>query len=147
MAIALRPATREDAGEIGALFSASLRLLTFLPELHSIEDDLGHIRDDILVNCRVTVAVGDGRIVGFMAEEGSEIRHLYVAAGELRAGIGSALIADAQARHAALELWCFAANRRARRFYETRGFAPVRFTDGAGNEAKMPDVRYRWMRR
>jgi len=33
----------------------------------------------------------------------------------------------------ALELWCFQANERARRFYEARGFRPIRFTDGADN--------------
>ena len=44
----------------------------------------------------------------------------------------------------ALELWCFQANERARRFYEARGFRPIRFTDGADNEERMPDVRYRW---
>ena len=35
---------------------------------------------------------------------------------------------------------------RALRFYEARGFRPVRFTDGADNEEQMPDVRYRWQR-
>ncbi len=34
----------------------------------------------------------------------------------------------------------------ARRFYEARGFRPVRFTDGADNEERWPDVRYRWQR-
>jgi hypothetical protein len=40
----------------------------------------------------------------------------------------------------------FSANRRARRFYEARGFALVRETDGAGNEEKGPDALYRWTR-
>jgi putative acetyltransferase len=44
----------------------------------------------------------------------------------------------------ALELWCFQANEHARRFYETRGFHAIRFTDGAQNEEQMPDIRYRW---
>jgi putative acetyltransferase len=47
---------------------------------------------------------------------------------------------------AALELWCFQANARARRFYEARGFQAIRFTDGANNEERTPDVRYRWER-
>jgi hypothetical protein len=45
-----------------------------------------------------------------------------------------------------LELWCFQANSRARRFYEARGFHAILFTDGAGNEERTPDVRYRWER-
>ena len=32
----------------------------------------------------------------------------------------------------------------ARAFYEKQGFVAVEFTDGTGNEARRPDVRYRW---
>jgi len=60
-------------------------------------------------------------------------------------GAGSQLIDAAKASViGALELWCFQANERARRFYEARGFSPIRFTEGADNEERMPDVRYRW---
>ena len=76
----------------------------------------------------------------------SWIEQLYVAPRALRAGIGSALLADAKARNAALELWCFADNMPARAFYERRGFAIVEETDGRGNEARAPDIRYRWTR-
>jgi hypothetical protein len=44
----------------------------------------------------------------------------------------------------ALELWCFQANERARGFYEARGFRAIRFTDGADNEKRTPDILYRW---
>jgi hypothetical protein len=47
---------------------------------------------------------------------------------------------------AALQLWCLQANARAQRFYEARGSHAIRFTDGADNEERMPDVRYRWDR-
>jgi len=43
-----------------------------------------------------------------------------------------------------LELWCFQANERARRFYEARGFHAIRFADGGDNEEWMPDIRCRW---
>ena len=61
-------------------------------------------------------------------------------------GAGTQLIdaAKATAGIVALELWCFQANERARRFYEARGFRAIRFTDGADNEERMPDIRYRW---
>lgn len=45
-----------------------------------------------------------------------------------------------------LELWCFQANSRARRFYEARGFRAICFTDGAANEENVPDTRYCWER-
>jgi hypothetical protein len=40
----------------------------------------------------------------------------------------------------------FQTNTRARRFCEARGFRAIRFTDGADNEERTPDVRYRWER-
>lgn len=146
MTITLRPATQHDADDIAALFAVSRRLLTFLPDLHSVEEDRAHIRDKVLVDYRVTVAERDGRIVGFMAELEGWIEHFYMDAAQLRTGIGSALIADAKARNQSLGLWCFADNLRGRAFYEKQGFVAVKFTDGASNEAKAPDILYRWER-
>jgi hypothetical protein len=60
-------------------------------------------------------------------------------------GAGTQLIDAANATEVgALELWCFQANQRARRFYEARGFRSIRFTGGAQNEERMPDFRYLW---
>jgi len=146
MTISLRLATPADADDIAALFAVSRRLLTFLPDLHTVEEDRAHIRDHVLVDYRVTIAERDGRIVGFMAELEGWIEHFYMDAAQLRTGIGSALMADAKARNQSLELWCFADNMRARAFYEKHGFVAVKFTDGAGNEARAPDILYRWVR-
>jgi GNAT superfamily N-acetyltransferase len=146
MTVTIRRATEADANDIAALFAVSRRLLTFLPDLHTVEEDRAHIRDNILRHYRVTVAERDGRIVGFMAELDGWIEHFYIDAAQLRTGIGSVLIADAKSRNDSLELWCFADNLRARAFYEKHGFVAVKFTDGASNEAKAPDILYRWQR-
>lgn len=145
-AVTLRPAAPDDAEAIAALFSASRRLLAFLPELHSVEEDRQFIRDMVMPDCVVTVAVHDGAIAGFIAERDGWIEHLYVGPHRLGAGVGSALLAQAQNRNERLDLWCFAANRRARTFYERHGFVAIEETDGAGNEAHAPDIRYRWQR-
>ncbi|MDF2980525.1 MAG: hypothetical protein K0Q69_297 [Devosia sp.] len=144
--ITLRPATEADAAGIAALFATSRRLLTFLPDLHTVEEDRVYVRDKVLRDFRVTVAERDGAIVGFMAELEGWIEHLYVEAAQLRSGVGSVLIADAQSRNEDLQLWCFANNLRGRAFYERMGFEAVKFTDGATNEAKAPDILYRWER-
>lgn len=144
--IALRPATEADAAEIAVLFATSRRLLTFLPDLHTVEEDRVYVRDKVLRDFRVTVAERDGAIVGFMAELEGWIEHLYIDAAQLRSGVGAALIADAQSRNEDLQLWCFANNLRGRAFYERMGFEAVKFTDGAANEAKAPDILYRWER-
>lgn len=141
----LRPATPEDADAIAAVFSPSLRLLDFLPALHTVAEDRWFIENVILVTCAVTVAERDGRLVGFLALDGSEVRLLYVHPESIGTGIGGALIEHAKSLPA-LELWCFQANTRARRFYEAHGFVAVEFTDGTRNEERTPDVRYRWNR-
>ena len=142
-----RRATLDDAGGIAAVFSSSLRLLTFLPVLHTVEEDRRFIENIILKECEVIVAEGDPGIVSFLALNGEEIRLLYSHPDFVGSGAGSLLLdAVKKSSVVALELWCFQANERARRFYEERGFRAVRFTDGRDNEEKVPDVRYRWER-
>jgi putative acetyltransferase len=144
--ITLRLATRADADALAALFATSRRLLTFLPDLHTVEEDQVFMRNRVLVDYRVSVAERQGVILGFIAELDGWVEHLYVEATELGTGIGSALIADAQSRNQGLDLWCFADNLRARAFYEKHGFVAVEFTEGAHNEEKTPDILYRWAR-
>lgn len=142
-----RLATAIDADGLTSVFSPSFRLLTFLPMLHTVEQDRWFIENVILKECEVWVAERDGRIVSFLARDGEEIRMLYTHPDFVGSGAGSLLLEAVKASGvAALELWCFQANVRGRKFYEERGFRAVRFTDGADNEEKMPDVRYRWER-
>jgi GNAT superfamily N-acetyltransferase len=142
-----RQATLDDADGIAAVFSSSLRLLTFLPVLHTVEEDRRFIENIVLKECEVIVAEGDPGIVSFLALNGEEIRLLYSHPDFIGSGAGSLLLdAVKKSSVVALELWCFQANERARRFYEERGFRAVRFTDGRDNEEKVPDVRYRWER-
>jgi putative acetyltransferase len=147
MAFTLRRATVNDADQIANVYSASFRLLTFLPMLHTTDDYRWFIADVILNECEVTVAEDETGIVAFLALRGEEVRLLYTRPDRIGMGAGTQLIDAAKATGiGALELWCFQANERARRFYEERGFRPIRFTEGADNEEKMPDVRYRWQR-
>jgi putative acetyltransferase len=141
-----RQATLADADAIAEVFSPSFRLLTFLPMLHTVEEDRGFIAGVVLRQCEVAVAERAGRIVSFLAREGEEIRLLHTHPEFIGAGAGSLLLDRAKASVPALELWCFQANRAARRFYERHGFRAVRFSDGRDNDEKMPDMRYRWQR-
>ena len=95
----------------------------------------------------VTVAKGEVGIVSFLARQQEEIRLLYTHPDFIGVGAGSLLLEAAKGSGVGvLELWCFQANTRARRFYERHGFHALRFTDGRDNEEKIPDVRYRWER-
>ena len=147
MPLRLRRATAGDADAIAPVFSSSYRLLTFLPSLHTPAEDRRFIEDVILRQCEVTLAEDAGGIVSFLALQGQEIRQLYTRPDRIGTGAGTLLIETTKASGiAAMELWCFQANARARRFYEARGFRAIRLTDGADNEERTPDVRYRWER-
>jgi GNAT superfamily N-acetyltransferase len=143
----LRRATAVDIDAITEVHWASFRLLSFLPMLHTVTENRSFIANVILKNCDVIVAEDDSGIVSFLARQGAEVRLLYTRPARIGRGAGTALIEAAKKSGVdALELWCFQVNLRARRFYEARGFRAVGFTDGAGNEEKTPDVRYRWER-
>jgi putative acetyltransferase len=145
MGFTLRRATAYDADAIVNVHWASFRLLTFLPMLHTIEENRRFIANVILNECEVTVAEDESGVVAFIARQGEEVRLLCTRPDRIGMGAGTQLIDAARTSGVgALELWCFQANERARRFYEARGFHAIRFTDGADNEERTPDVRYRW---
>jgi hypothetical protein len=112
--------------------------------LHTVEEDRWFVENMILNECEVTVAEGESGIVSFLARNGEAIRLLYTHPACIGSAAGTQLIEAATARGtAALELWCFQANLRPRRFCEARDFRAVRFTNGENNKERMLDVRYR----
>ena len=146
MGNALRPATAADARTVAALFRTSRELaLPYLPVLHTRDDDLWFF-GRLIDRGAVTVAVDDAdRAIGFVGAAPGWVEHLYVDPNHQGQGVGSALLAATKsAQPEGLDLWAFQRNSRARRFYERRGFRAVRFTDGAANEERTPDVLYRW---
>ena len=145
MPFRLRHATVNDAEAIAQIYFASFRLLTFLPMLHEIDSYRWYVANRMLKEWVVTVAEDETGVVSFLGRQGEEVGHFYTRPDRIGQGAGTQLIEEAKASGvAALELWCFQANMYARRFYERRGFRAIRTTDGAGNEERMPDVRYRW---
>jgi ribosomal protein S18 acetylase RimI-like enzyme len=144
--IVLRPAVRSDATAIHAVFRAARdQALWYLPRLHTDADTQAWIEHVMLRDCVVTVAVRDGRVVGFGACAGGFLHHLYVAAEAQGIGAGSALLETAKAANpGGLKLYAFQRNSKARAFYEKRGFAVIRLSDGQANEEKEPDALYEW---
>jgi GNAT superfamily N-acetyltransferase len=142
----LRRARPSDASAIAALHLAARRHdMPYLPELHSDEEVRAWMRHTLLPKAEVWIAEIAGRPVGYLALVDDILDHLYVAPEHQGHGVGSLLLAKAKAlRPAGLQLYAFQRNGRARAFYEARGFAPVLFSDGAGNEEREPDVLYEW---
>lgn len=135
----IRRATGDDVEEIFAIFEASFGLLDFLPKLHTREEGAAYINRCVRDNEAYIL----GR--GFAILDGDWLSHLYVHPDEIGTGIGHALFEHVKTlRPDGFQFWVFQQNERARRFYEAHGAVAVEFTDGAGNEEKTPDVRYRW---
>ena len=140
----LRRGLRRDARDIGDVFLAAHKLsLPYLPSVHTDEETRTWIRDTILPTTIVWVAEMDGGIVGFFSLDEERLENLYVHPRWHGRGIGTALLMQARALSPLrLELYAFARNEGARRFYERHGFRAVAF--GQENEENEPDVLYEW---
>ena len=144
MPFTLCRATVADVDEVAAEFSAPFRLLTFLPMLRTVAEDRSFIANVILKICEVVVAEDAGGIVSFPARHREEVRLFYTRPDRIARTRLIEAVKSIEVN--ILELWCFQANAGARCFYEVRGFCAIRFTGGADNEEKTPDIRYRWER-
>jgi GNAT superfamily N-acetyltransferase len=87
----------------------------------------------------------DGRPLAVLVLDGDWIDQLYVDPAFTGRGLGSRLVGLAKSRRpGGLQLWTFASNTGAQRFYTRHGFTEAETTDGSGNEEKAPDIRYVW---
>lgn len=147
--IHIEQAGKEDAAEIASVLRQSIQeMLSFLPALHTPEEDLEFVRDRMLASNVLFVARDrEGVLVGFIAFDDSWINHLYLLKRCTRFGIGTRLLNIAKAERQHLQLWCFQRNEIGRSFYEKHGFTIVKETDGADNEEKEPDVLLEWRQR
>lgn len=139
----LGPARPADAPAIGAILSDWTDETDWMVRIHSREDER-HFAADLVARGWVSVARRRGDVVGFLARDGAEVLALHVAREARGQGVGTALLARAKRRAPRLALWTFQFNRAARAFYEAQGFFEVERTGGAGNDAKLPDIRYAW---
>ena len=146
MPIEIRRAESTDAPEVANVFIASQEdALPFLRKLHTPEDTVAFITDDVFTKDDVWIAIEGDRIVGMMALAGTHVDHLYLLPAHYRRGIGTKLLDKAKELSPdRLTLYAFAVNVRARAFYERYGFVAIEFGDGSGNEAGQPDVLYEW---
>jgi GNAT superfamily N-acetyltransferase len=146
--VRLREATGGDADDIADIHIAARReAMPWLPVLHTDAETREWVATVVLPGQEVWIAEIDGQVVGYLARDGAELNDLYVRPGYQGRGIGAALLALAMERSPGeLLLWAFQRNAGARRFYERHGFEEIALTDGAGNEEREPDVRYRWAR-
>lgn len=146
----IRTARGADAGECAHVYLRSRAFgLPDVPVVHAERDVKRWMADEVVGRTDMWVAEVDGVIAGLMVlgheRDGSWVEHLYLDPSWCGRGLGDQFVEVAKRRGAdGLQLWTFQCNGPARRFYERHGFTAEEFTEGAGNEERAPDVRYRW---
>ena len=145
--IVIRRATAADAAEVATVYVASRRAaVAWMPTVGTDAEVRAFVIDRMVPEQETWVADADGRIVAVMALDADMVDQLYVSPEIQRRGVGDRLLAHAkQLRPAGLRLHTFQKNAPARRFYEDRGFVARKFTDGATNMEREPDLLYEWI--
>ena len=139
-----RPHGEPDVVPAARLHRASMRAaMPWLAVVHTPDEDVAWMRDTVFATHSVWLACAGEAIIGVASRRDTWLMQLYVAPDWTGHGIGTRLLELIAAESPTIELWAFQRNARARRFYERHGFTPVEFTDGAGNEEREPDLRYR----
>ena len=141
----LTPAKPRDAGRLARVLSDWIAETPWMHVPHTPAEDQRVLRHLIKRADVVTLRTWRGP-QGFLARDGEIVHALYLRRAARGQGQAKRLLDTAKARAPRLTLWTFQANLDARAFYARQGFVEVETTDGAGNDAKLPDVRLVWQR-
>jgi putative acetyltransferase len=125
---------------------ARQKAMPWLPILHTPEQELWFFSTVVLPIENVLIAREETRPVGFISSHQGWLNHLYIAPDRWGLGLGTRLLAAARSDSDHFQLWVFQENMKARQFYYKHGFREREFTNGRGNEERVPDVRMEWSR-
>ncbi|MGH6644458.1 MAG: GNAT family N-acetyltransferase [Bradyrhizobium sp.] len=108
-----------------------------------LREQLQDVRDTYLPTADTWIAEVEGRIEGVIGLLGRFIGGLFVDPGAHGAGIGSALVEHAAARHRVLTVSVYADNRQAVAFYQRCGFVETarREQDDEGRPLQTIEMR------
>ena len=135
-----------DAGVVGRILSDTTDTADWLPRLYSRAEELMYAAQMIEAGW-VSVVRVNGQIVGFLARRDAEIHGLFLQPDAQGQGLGRMLLTAAMTAETRLGLWVYQANVRAQSFYTSMRFTEVARTEGSGNDAQLPDIRYEWRER
>jgi GNAT superfamily N-acetyltransferase len=144
----LRRAGVQDAAAVADVLIRSRQAAagSIPPSVHSEAEVRGWVSTVVIPEREVWLAEdADGRSLGVLVLERDWVDQLYVDPDFTGMGLGTRLIEVAKSRRpTGLQLWTFASNIGAQRFYRRHGFTEAERTDGSGNEEKAPDIRFVW---
>jgi ribosomal protein S18 acetylase RimI-like enzyme len=146
--VTLRRAAPEDAWAVADVLIRSRRAsVGSIPAaIHSDTEIEQWIKVEVISHREVWVAVAtEDHPLAVMVLHDGWIDQLYVDPTWTGLGLGSRLVELAKSRSPqGLQMWTFASNVGAQRFYERHGFVIAETTDGSGNEENQPDFRLVW---
>jgi ribosomal protein S18 acetylase RimI-like enzyme len=143
----IRFAEEADADAIARIHMASRSAtMPYLPpQERSHEQVTRWVRDVLLRQCRIWVAVRDAEIMGYAALDGDILEGLYLRPDVRRQGIGTLLLDEVRRQSPdGVSLHVFQQNTDARAFYERHGFTVFDTSDGDRNMENLPDMTLRW---
>ncbi|MEV0131584.1 GNAT family N-acetyltransferase [Dactylosporangium sp. NPDC050688] len=147
-AATLRRAAPRDAGAVADVLISSRRAAgdAIPPAVHPDAETREWVRTVVVPAWEVWLAEDtEGRPLGVLVLDGDWVDQLYIEPASTGMGLGSRLIQLAKSRRPdGLQLWTFASNTAAQRFYLRHGFVVAETTDGSGNEEQAPDIRFVW---
>lgn len=130
------------------MWRASKEQALGIKDVHDFDDHLDFLRTKLSKENQIYLAIDErtDRVVGIMAQNGSELNQLYIHVDYQRRGIGSRLLQRAkELSPGKLQLFTFAVNSGAQAFYEKHGFAVI--GRDHENEENLPDLRYEWVKK
>jgi ribosomal protein S18 acetylase RimI-like enzyme len=130
-------------GRLVVLWREAFEFGVGVTDPHPLSEQRDYFLAQVLPQYRVTLAVLESKLAGFIAASEESVSQLHVQVGLHRQGIGSALLALSKARSkGSLWLYAFTRNVRACRFYEKHGFVAVE--RGFEPNWQLEDVKYSW---
>ncbi|WP_260858518.1 GNAT family N-acetyltransferase [Fictibacillus phosphorivorans] len=112
-------------------------------EIHSFESHIYFLKNILIKEFIVELAIVNEKVAGMIAYHQSEISQLYVHNHFQQLGIGKILLQRAKEQSTGrLTLRTFEVNKNAQRFYEKNGFTVI--GRGHENEENLPDLLYEW---
>jgi ribosomal protein S18 acetylase RimI-like enzyme len=143
--LCIEPYVAADLDALIAMWRESFEFGIGVVDPHSLDEQASYFNDKLLPHYTILVAKRQQQLLGFIAFDAESVVQLFVRVGHFGQGLGSALLARAQAQSCgSLWLYTFARNTRARAFYERRGFALI--AHGFEPTWQLDDVKYRWVR-
>lgn len=136
----------EESEVFNVWYQAGKREYTYLQSWRTldIKSAQKYFHSEVLNKNEVWVALNKGKIVAFLAMNGSYIDRLYVEPSSQRKGWGSKLIEFAKLQFTnGMMLHTHEKNEFGRKFYEKHGFVAVKFGISPPPESE-PDVEYSW---